>query len=251
MNWLRWTNLPFNSYNRALTCSPAPGETHTIRLNRCLALLRTRQYDGALADAECVTTTTTATGKPVEKALYRRAEALYNLQQYRECCEILKQLRIEYPDNKAAKDQLTRAISRLSEHTYGKFQFKQLHAEAAKLRPPCLDHATYIGPVSVQAAGSRGRGLFTTRAVSAGDLLFCEKAFAYAFVDEDKIRGEIRITMDPGNGVTVGSQADLIDTIIQKLHKNPSLMPTVTAFHHGSYQPADVTEVDGTPVIDS
>jgi hypothetical protein len=34
-----------------------------------------------------------------------------------------------------------------------------------------------------------GRGLFTTQAVKAGDLLFCEKAFAHAFHDENGSKG--------------------------------------------------------------
>jgi hypothetical protein len=49
-----------------------------------------------------------------------------------------------------------------------------MHTQAHKLRPPCLNHATYVGPVSIKAAGSRGRGLFTTKEVKAGDLLLVE-----------------------------------------------------------------------------
>jgi hypothetical protein len=197
-------------------------------------------------------TTPTATGKPAEKGLFRKAEALYGLQRYRECCEALKELRLEYPDNTAAKSLLTRAVSRLAEQTSGRYPFKQLHAEVAKLRPPHLDRATYIGPVRVQAAGSRGRGLFTTKAVKAGDLLFCEKAFAHAFIDKEDGRGaDITMLMDLENGGTIGTQSDLINMTVQKLYQNPSLLPVISDLHHGSYQPVDVTEVDGKPVVDT
>ncbi len=236
-----------DSYTRALRCSSTPEETQTIRLNRALAFLKTRQHDAALSDVE---STTTAADKPAEKALYRKAEALYGLQQYRECCEVLKELRLEYPDNMAAKSQLTQAISRLKEHINGKYQFQQLHDEAASAKPPHLDHASYIGPVRIQASGSRGRGLFTTKAVKAGDLLFCEKAFTHAFLDKEGGRGgTILIGLD--NGGTMGSQSDLIDMTVQKLHRNPCLMPIITDLHHGSYQPVDATHIDGEPVVDT
>ena len=199
-----------------------------------------------------MTTTATTTDKPTEKALFRKAEALYSLEKYRECCEVLKELRLEYPDNTPAKSQLARAISRLAEQTNGKYSFKQLYAEAAKLRPLHLDHATYIGPVSVQASGSRGRGLFTTKAVKAGDLLFCEKAFTHAFIDKEEGRGSsMTMLIGPENGGTMGAQSDLINMTLQKLYQNPSLMPIITGLHHGSYQPVDATQVDGKPVVDT
>ena len=219
-------------------------------LNRAVAFLKTQQYDAALADVE---STTTASDKPAEKALFRKAEALCGLQQYRECCEALKELRLAYPNNAAAKSLLTRAISRLAEHTQGKYQFRQLHDEVASVQPPHLDHATYIGPVRIQASGSRGRGLFTTKAVKAGDLLFCEKAFAYASAHKEGGRkGDPTILVDPeyGGTVPVGYLADLIDMTIQKLHQNPSLIPIITDLNHGSYQPVDVTQVDGRSVVD-
>lgn len=94
-----------------------PEEVQTIGLNRSLVFLRTQQYDAALSDIDSATATETA--KSPEKALFRKAEALYGLGRYRECCEALKKLRLQYPDNTAAKTRLTRAIGRLAEHTTG------------------------------------------------------------------------------------------------------------------------------------
>lgn len=46
------------------------------------------------------------------------------------------------------------------------YPFSQMRAEAAELRPPRLNYATYMGLVRVELAGrSRGGGLFTTAAV--------------------------------------------------------------------------------------
>ncbi|KAK3899288.1 hypothetical protein C8A05DRAFT_37110, partial [Staphylotrichum tortipilum] len=233
-------------YTQALTCSPTPDETNTLRLNRALAHLRTGQFEAALVDAEAGMLT--PSGQPAEKALFRKAEALFNLQRFRECCDVLKDLRLAYPSNEPAKHLLTRAISRLAEQTHGKYPFKEMRAEAARLRPPRLDRATYIGPVRVQDAGPRGRGLFTTRPVKAGELLLCEKAFAYAAVDGP---GTILLDSEAGGKITMGASSDLIDATIRKLYHNPSLISKVTNLHHGSYHPLPATEADGKPIIDS
>ncbi len=214
-------------------------------MNRAITHIRTGQYDAALSDAESAMLT--PTGQPAEKALFRKADALYNLQRFRECCDVLNDLRLAYPDNEAAKKLLTRAVSRLAEQTHGKYPFKQIRAEASRLRPPHLDYATYIGPVQVQDAGARGRGLFTTRPVKAGELLFCEKAFAHVTVDGP---GTILLDSEAGGKITIGSSSDLIDLTIQKLYRNPSLIPIVTNLHHGTYNPLPATEADGKPIID-
>lgn len=161
---------------------------------------------------------------------------------------------MEYPSNVAAKGELTRAINRLVEQENGRYRFKQLYMEATKLRPPHLDHSTYFGPVSVRASGSRGRGLFTTEAVKAGDLLLCEKAFAHAFVDTGKAEHRQNMTLlinAETNLMTMGAQGDLIRMIVQKLYRNPSLASVITDLYHGSYEPVGVSDVDGTPVVDT
>ncbi|KAK3294133.1 TPR domain protein [Chaetomium fimeti] len=238
-------------YTQSLAYPSTLEEICTVRLSRSVAFLKARQYDAALLDTELVTTTAAAGSNLADKARFRKAEALYGLERYRECCEVLKELRLDYPHNAPAKALLTRGIARLAEQTNGEYQFKQLHDDAAKLRPPHLDHATYIGPVRVQDAGSRGRGLFTTKAVKAGDLLFCEKAFAYVFSDADAGTREVPLLVDPRAGGTVGTQSDLVNMTIQKLHRNPSLTPAITNLHHGSYQPVATTQVDGQSIIDS
>lgn len=192
--------------------------------------------------------------KPAEKVLFRKAQALYNLNRYRECCETLKVLRMEYPSNVAAKDELARAINRLAEQEKGRYRFKQLYKEANKLRPPHLDHSTYVGPVSVRTSGSRGRGLFTTEAVKAGDLLLCEKAFSHAFVDPGRAEHSQDVTIlinAETNTMSMGAQGDLIRMIVRKLYRNPSLASIITGLHHGSYKPVGICEVDGIPIVDT
>lgn len=222
-------------------------------MNRSLALLKAKNFDAALADLEPMV----SCPKPLEKALYRKAQALYNLQKFEECCEVLKILRSEYPENVESKKELLRATKRLREQKSGTYKFNQLYMEAAKLRPPHLDHATYIGPVTVREAGIRGRGLFTTKAIKAGDLLFCEKAFAHAYIADDTQEASDRdddmvllINVET-NRVTMGAQSELIRIIFQKICKSPSFAPAIINLHHGSYKSIGFCTVDDTPVIDT
>lgn len=126
-----------------------------------------------------------------------------------------------------------------------------MHAAANKLRPPLLDHATYIGPVVVKEASSYGRGLFTTKDVKAGDLLLCEKAFGYAFADPEHKRYVTMVINMGTNQQWFGTQTELIRAIAQKMYSNPSLASAITDLHAGAYESADVAEVDGKPVVDT
>lgn len=128
--------------------------------------------------------------------MFRKSQALYYLQRVRESCEVHTLLNKEYPNNTAAKKEFDRATARLAEVQSAEYPFRRLQREAMKRRPPHLDRATYVSPVSVRSTESRGRGLFTTEAVRAGDLLFCEKVFAHAFHDEDGDLQNISLLMN-------------------------------------------------------
>ncbi|KAK2800759.1 hypothetical protein FQN51_005899 [Onygenales sp. PD_10] len=240
--------LALDCYSKALDCSPTTDETRTIKLNRALTYLRTHRFEAALGDLKTVVS---PGDKPSEKALFREAQALYHLHRFRESCNVHKVLSQEYPENTLAKSEFKRAIARLAEKEEGRYQFSQMQREAKKRHPPHLDHATYIGPVCVKPTESRGRGLFTTKAVKAGDLLFCEKAFTHAFQDPDNIMGLSLLINAQTNSVKMGTLAELIELTVQKLSKNPSLLPTITDLYHGSYKPVDTLQVDGIPVVDT
>lgn len=92
----------------------------------------------------------------------------------------------------------------------------------------------------------RGRGLFTTRAVQAGDLLLCEKAFGYAYADPSDQAKSLLISTET-NSVTMGAQAELLRLVAQKLF----LSLIINDLHHGSYNSVGVTDIDGEPVVDT
>ncbi|OBT61910.1 hypothetical protein VE03_08225 [Pseudogymnoascus sp. 23342-1-I1] len=240
-------------YSEALAQPTSVDETEIIKRNRSLAFLRTKQFDSALSD----------TGFPnfgenaSEKAMFRAGEALYNLRRFDECCEVLATLCRLYPLNTLARASLDRAQSRLKEQKTGEYNFKLLQAEAKNLRPPHLDHATYIGPVEVRQTASMGRGLFVTKAVKAGDLLLCEKAFLHSYAldkSEAKKLGESKISIlmnAETDTATMGTQPELLKDIIQKIYHNPSLASAFSVLHHGDYQGVDTVVVDQMPVVDT
>ena len=235
-----------HSYSHALRQSPTPDETAIIKRNRSLAYLKTKQFDAALSD----TGFPSFGPRPSEKALFRAAEALYRLGRFGESCEVLELLCNTYPDNTQALLVLNRARNRYQEQETGVYNFKRLQAEAKKLRPPHLDHATYLGPVEVRQTESKGRGLFVTKAVEAGELLFCEKAFGHAYADKGSSNISFLMNLETNRGF-MGTQADLIKLIVQKLYHNPSIAPGFTRLYHGSYESVSTHAVDSQPIVDT
>jgi hypothetical protein len=133
------------------------------------------------------------------------------------------------------------------------YDFKQLQAMANKLQMPHLDHATYIGPVELKQTKSKGRGLFVTKRVKAGDLLFCEKAFSCVYMSENTSAGSkmnVLLNVESNEGF-LGGQADLIKLIVQKLYRNPSLIPDFAALYHGAYEASTTLTVDEEPIVDT
>lgn len=222
-----------------------------IRLNRALAKIQDESYEDALIDTQGLG----PNPNPSEKALYRAGKALYGLGRFSECADIFQTLGEKYSNNTEAAKELVRVQLRLAEQRNGAYDFKSMYKEVSRLQPPQLDHATFIGPVILKPSPGRGRGLFTTKAVKAGELLLCEKAFAHCYVggSENGAGGTSKTSMLLNmhtNRITIGAQGELITKIVQKLWRNLRYVPEFATLHHGSYEPATVTEVDGQPVID-
>ncbi|KAJ5120843.1 uncharacterized protein N7515_010231 [Penicillium bovifimosum] len=232
-------------YSKTLEAHPSPELLVIAQLNRALSCLKSDRFDAALRDVESVLQVSELSAK----ALFRKAQALYQLQRFKESCETHAILAEKFPGNTMAAHENARASARLVEQDSGKYDFRKMILEANTLQPPRLDHATYIGPVTVKQTRSHGRGLFTAEAVKAGDLLFCEKAFAHAFHkgNASGLRLLLNVDMDKA---TIGTQAELIELIVQKLYKNPSLLPGFVD-HHGKYKSVDVLEVDSIAVVDT
>ena len=226
----------------------------TIRRNRSQAFLSTKQFDDALLDLSYPSTKPDESHN--EKALYRIVQALYALRRFSECSEVLECLCKRNPTNKVGRDLQIEVLARLREENKADYNFTAMQANAKKLKPPMLDHATFQGQVEVRNSQIGGRGLFTTTAVKVGDLLLCEKAFAFSFRDPDNpsrpgcSRTAVLISAT-SNYTKIGTEADLINIIVQKLSKNSSLAQRFTSLYHGVYSPVPSMRVDGQNVVDS
>lgn len=178
-----------------------------------------------------------------EKALFRKAEALYRLRQFKDSQKSLDHLTSLYPDNELAHQRLERVRDRLQEEA-GNYDFPTMLKGTSE--PTKLDRANFIGCLEVRTCKvkSRGRGLFLTKPVKVGELLLCEKAFSVSLmsIHEDIDQGL------PGHGLDT-ARDDMYRDCIFQLHRNPSQIPLFTELHSGSCK-SEKMIVDGQPILD-
>ncbi|KAJ0332022.1 hypothetical protein COL922a_011556 [Colletotrichum nupharicola] len=172
--------------------------------------------------------------EPTEKGLFREAKALYGMHQFSLCLGKLQQVVGLNRNNKDAKTETERATCRIREQHTGEYMWKQMQKQA-RTTPPLIDCATFSAPVE------------------AGDLLLCEKAFAYSYATEDDAVGRqnVKILMNLGTmKMAVGGQANLITKIVQKLYHNPQMASGFVELHRGNYRVAEPVPAE-EPSVDT
>ncbi|RBR15426.1 hypothetical protein FVER53590_09331 [Fusarium verticillioides] len=238
-----------HSYSQALDVAETSQDKQLAHLNRSLTNLKLGRPAEALLDA----TQAYDPEAPTAKALFRHATALYRLNRFEDCEAMLIDLLDKFPDNKAAETTLLSVKTRLTEQRTGKYNFNKMYktAKAAK-GAPLIDCATYSKPVEIRESPGRGRGLYTTKAVKAGDLLLVEKAFEYSFIDETRVTDQCTLLANFNTKrMTAGASANLWPKVVQKLYHDPEALSAFTELHHGKYRPVTATEGDGRPVVDA
>ncbi|KAI0133493.1 TPR domain protein [Xylariales sp. AK1849] len=244
-NWAEAERL----YSAAIQAAKSLEQDQLARSNRSLANLRLGRLEKALEDAS----RSSRNGKPSEKALFREAKALYGLGTFSLCLEKLEFLVRSFPENQEAWSEIKRVKERILEKKTGAYRFSEMYKQA-KATPPNIDCATYDGSVTIGVSTRCGRGLFTTKPVKAGELILCEKAFAYSYAGDDDptSRSNKTILMNTStNKMTIGGQANLVTQIVQKLYHNHEGSGVFTDLHHGDYDAITVGKVDGQPVVDT
>ena len=222
-----------------------------LLLNRCQARLSSQHYDAALEDAVAVLEMDTVN----EKALFRAARASYCLGCFTKCRSYLAELEELHPGNQAAAKDIERCELRSREQA-GDFDFASMLDEAVTKQPsPRMDRAVYIGPIEVCqcAIESHGRGLFTTKAVKAGQLLLCEKAFATAFAPDARTAVEINDPKDTdadGSDWRLKLRAELAANTFVKLIRNPSVVSAFADLYPGPDADEEIDEQTHLPEVD-
>lgn len=234
---------PHPRYTSAIKAAETPEESHLAHLNRSYTNLQLHRPEKALHDA----TSGSDPASPSEKRLFREARALYDQSRFKASMEKLLALMASHPDNKNAAAEMGRAKARLAEERTGEYDFGRMYKQAEKT-PPIIDCATFSRPVEVRESPGRGRGLFTTVPVSAGQLLLCEKAFGYSYADEKHFSVLMNVIT---KRVTVGGQAGLLTQIVQMLYHGHCQSREFVELFCGDYTPVSVSEADETPVVDT
>ena len=177
------------------------------------------------------------------------AQALYSQRLFYPSVHMLRLCRSYCPNDNSVSLYLGMAERRVQEQETGHFNFSLLQEEAKMLKPPKLDHASYYGPCEVRNSLSpRGRGLYVNKAVKAGDLLICEKAFGYAHERQDD---QGLLVHPESNRVTIGAQTDLIESIIRKLLVDSYRGPDFIQLYRGSSEVHPWCPVAANPVVDT
>jgi hypothetical protein len=146
--------------------------------------------------------------------------------------------------------EIKRTKARLDEQYTGKYNFQHMYKQAEKT-PPIIDCANY-SIVEARSSKGRGQGLFTKVPVKAGQLLLCEKAFVYTFIDQYTPCTMAYHVGAPEGKATIGGTARTMTKVLQKMHNDPN----AKAVYDELYR-ADETwgpfgsEVDGHPVTNS
>ncbi|KAI0160748.1 TPR domain protein [Xylariaceae sp. FL1272] len=237
-------------YTQAICAAQTAKEKQQACLNRSLAYLRLGFPERALEDAVAGH----GGEQYSEKASFRQARALYALRRFEECLATWSAFTTMFPQNEEAHTELQKTEQRIKEQLTGEYDFASMCRQAISTSPPIIDCATYQGPVAVKETDSCGKGLFLTKAVKAGELLLCEKAFAYSYADEHDPVGRRNLSVfmqvQP-NVVTWDGQAHLVTQVVQKLKQCPQTSEVFKALYHEDYRTGPMFDADGQPVVDT
>lgn len=144
-----------------------------------------------------------------------------------------------------------RVEARLQEQQTGEYNFMSM-LKQADVVPPIIDCATFSKSVCVKASPRRGgKGLFLTKDVEAGELVLCEKAFAYAHLGPDNEWPRLQVMLNQlTKKVYAGGVAPLLTEVIQKLYRGAQ---HADAFKDlcSDYPYIKVADCDGSPVVDT
>ncbi|KAF3065169.1 hypothetical protein GL218_02707 [Daldinia childiae] len=219
--------------------------------NRAHVNLLLNQLDEAKSDAKAA-----LIGKDDErskdldsKAYFRAGSAAYNLGEYEEAKGFFEEQLKLTPDNKTAAAYLKNIEVRFREQNMGSYNFKKIKANLSRARPR-IDAASFLSNTKVEESKGRGRGLFATRDIPAGEIIICEKAFCVVWGHEKQAM--TAMTYDVRDDKIRVSPVGLSKSIVQKLLSNPSQIEKVMDLY-GDYQGSgsNVSKTGDGPVVDT
>ena len=228
---------------------------YDVLRNRAIANLCLQRYDCAYSDAlASITPNDTVVGLEKfrtlnNKAHYRAGRAAYYLGMFEEAKFRFDEALSLVPDDKDDVRELSRACDRLKEQETGEYDFYAMSRSVTGAHNR-LDHASFTAVVAVRDAGHRGRGLFATRTVKAGNIVMAEKAFCVAHETETGNITYTLVNLNTNRGY-MGTHAIRLFKSVQKMLHNSAEARPLLGLHDGGYSPkcqGDV--VDGVTAVD-
>jgi tetratricopeptide (TPR) repeat protein len=208
-----------------------------IARNRAYVSLLLGQLDGVLEDAKAsLIREGDQRSKDLDsKAYFRAGSAAYLLGQYQLAKKLFEEQQKLTPDDKDARTYLKRIAVRLQEQESGSHNFTKMRVNLSKARSR-VDAATFTGNTEVKDSKNKGRGLFATRSIAAGELIMCEKAFCVVWGHEREAM--TAMTYDLRDDKIRVSPIGLSRAIVQKLISNPSQIPALMDLY-GDWEGSD------------
>lgn len=201
-----------------------------LHSKRAGANLIMKRYDSAISDALTAMTT-----KESDWKLYvTAARAAYGLRNFELSKTYYESALERQPEVASVQKELEKCEARIKEATEGNYDFKAM-ARSITQKEIHLDHASYFAKVEVRDSPVHGRGLFATKDIKAGELVYCEKAVC--------VPNEFNLNHN---------SAALFSNLVRTCHDNPSLHAQVLDLHGGSYARSghEGKVVDEVPVVD-
>ena len=238
-------------WSRALEACGDDAESlkHDLHRNRATANMHLGRYENALEDARAaVLPEATNDEKQLNaKAFYRAGMAAYRLERFAAAASYFENILELSPNDIDAQRELKRTDERLDEQASGRYDFETIthNFRLDPQHPP--DHASFTSNVEILAAEGKGRGLFATGDIKAGELVMCERAFCVAR-SEDSASTIINLE---DNAMSMGTHSQRLAKVIEKLLHNPKQAARFSELCDGGHNPEpDHIPVDGVVPVD-
>jgi hypothetical protein len=194
--------------------------------NRSRTGISLRFFDDAKSDAlrssSLLPCTSDRAAELNTKALFRAATAAYNLDDYESSNLILSQLHEIKPNDVAAIALGKKIRFRLREQAFGTYHFDQLRKTSESSGH--VDVASFLLRTEVRHVPVNGMGLFATQDVKAGDIVFCEKAFAATTPQDGQTQPAHLVSMSNHHLALSGKyDVALWKDVVEKTTRNKSI----------------------------
>jgi tetratricopeptide (TPR) repeat protein len=247
--------LAHTQYTKGLQLVPKDGTEQELvcdlHRNRAYVNLLLKRYDEAMADAlAAVTELDDQKYKELDSKAYLRAGlAAYSLGDFQQAKSSFEEVQRLATNTKDAVAHLRVTGLRLEEEATGVYDFKKMKARVLTSRPH-VDAGSFTSNVKIGESPGRGRGLFATRNINAGELVLCEKAFCVVWGHQDEALTVI--TYDGRDDRIKVFPAGLCKAVMQKLRDNPSQIERVMGLY-GDYKGIGNKSIirDSNPVVDA